>query len=63
MSIEDRAKALRKQLENTDSKFDKEKIEERIAKLTGGVAVLRVGAAHRHDSLRRTRLRAQVSFI
>ncbi|MBY0110663.1 chaperonin GroEL [Patescibacteria group bacterium] len=31
--------------ENTSSKFDKEKIEERIAKLTGGVAVIRVGAA------------------
>lgn len=36
---------LRAQLEATDSKFDKEKIEERIAKLTGGVAVIRVGAA------------------
>lgn len=31
--------------ENTSSKFDKEKLEERIAKLTGGVAVIRVGAA------------------
>ncbi|MEK9160510.1 MAG: chaperonin GroEL [Patescibacteria group bacterium] len=31
--------------ENTSSKFDKEKIEERVAKLTGGVAVIRVGAA------------------
>jgi chaperonin GroEL len=43
--IEDRAKQLRAQLESTDSKYDKEKIEERIAKLTGGVAVIRVGAA------------------
>ena len=43
--IEKRVASLRKQLENTDSKFDKEKIEERIAKLTGGVAVIRVGAA------------------
>lgn len=32
-------------VENTTSKFDKEKVEERIAKLTGGVAVIRVGAA------------------
>ncbi|KKW19841.1 MAG: 60 kDa chaperonin [Parcubacteria group bacterium GW2011_GWA2_51_10] len=40
-----RVSQLRKQLESTDSKFDKEKIEERIAKLTGGVAVIRVGAA------------------
>src|SRR3990167_10501278 len=43
--IEERVASLRKQLENTDSKFDKEKLEERIAKLTGGVAVIRVGAA------------------
>jgi chaperonin GroEL len=43
--IEKRADSLRSQLEQIDSKFDKEKIEERIAKLTGGVAVIRVGAA------------------
>jgi chaperonin GroEL len=43
--IEERVSSLRKQLEQTDSKFDKEKLEERIAKLTGGVAVIRVGAA------------------
>jgi chaperonin GroEL len=43
--IEGRVSSLRKQAENTDSKFDKEKLEERIAKLTGGVAVIRVGAA------------------
>ncbi len=43
--IEARVSQLRKQLENTDSKFDKEKLEERIAKLSGGVAVIRVGAA------------------
>jgi len=36
---------LKKQLEQLDSKFDKEKIEERIAKLSGGVAVIHVGAA------------------
>jgi len=36
---------LKKQLELTDSKFDREKLEERIAKLSGGVAVIRVGAA------------------
>jgi len=44
-AIADRVKALKTQLETTTSKFDKEKIEERIAKLTGGVAVIRVGAA------------------
>lgn len=43
--IEDRVKALRAQHENTDSKFDKENLEKRIAKLAGGVAVIRVGAA------------------
>jgi chaperonin GroEL len=44
-AITDRVKALKAQLETTTSKFDKEKIEERIAKLSGGVAVIRVGAA------------------
>ncbi|MCI0619739.1 chaperonin GroEL [Candidatus Wolfebacteria bacterium] len=43
--IEKRVKQLRSQLAGTDSKFDKEKIEERIAKLSGGVAVIHVGAA------------------
>jgi len=43
--IQDRVAALRKQKENSDSKFDKEKLDERIAKLSGGVAVIRVGAA------------------
>lgn len=43
--IEARIAQLRKQVESSDSKFDKEKLEERIAKLSGGVAVIRVGAA------------------
>lgn len=43
--IEKRVQQLRTQLEGTTSKFDREKLEERIAKLTGGVAVIRVGAA------------------
>ena len=43
--IENRVASLKKQLADSDSKFDKEKLEERIAKLTGGVAVIRVGAA------------------
>ncbi|TSC57239.1 MAG: chaperonin GroL, partial [Parcubacteria group bacterium Greene0416_79] len=43
--IEARLAQLRKQRENTDSKYDVEKIDERIAKLSGGVAVIRVGAA------------------
>ncbi|MDO8593724.1 MAG: chaperonin GroEL [bacterium] len=40
-----RVAQLKTQMENTDSKFDKEKFEERIAKLSGGVAVISVGAA------------------
>ena len=43
--IEARVGEIRKQIELTDSKFDKEKLEERLAKLTGGVAIVRVGAA------------------
>ncbi len=44
-TITDRVNALKAQLEQSTSKFDKEKLEERIAKLAGGVAVIRVGAA------------------
>jgi len=43
--IEARVKQLEALIANTSSKFDQEKLEERIAKLTGGVAVIRVGAA------------------
>lgn len=43
--IDARVSSLKKQLADSDSKFDKEKLEERIAKLSGGVAVIRVGAA------------------
>jgi len=44
-AITDRVAALKAQLEQASSKFDKEKLSERIAKLSGGVAVIRVGAA------------------
>jgi len=43
--INDRVAQLRKQIADTTSKFDKEKLQERLAKLAGGVAVIRVGAA------------------
>lgn len=43
--IKDRIKLLRRRIENTSSDFDREKIEERLAKLSGGVAVIKVGAA------------------
>jgi chaperonin GroEL len=44
-NIEKRVKQIRLQLEQSDSEFDKEKLQERLAKLSGGVAVVRVGAA------------------
>lgn len=43
--IDARVAQIRKQVADTTSKFDKEKLEERLAKMTGGVAVIRVGAA------------------
>lgn len=44
-SIQDRIQALRTSVSNTESKYDKEKLQERLAKLSGGVAVIRVGAS------------------
>ncbi len=44
-AIEARVKQIRGQIENTTSDYDREKLEERLAKLVGGVAVVRVGAA------------------
>ncbi len=44
-AIESRVSELKATLENTTSKYDKEKLEERIAKMAGGVAIIRVGAA------------------
>src|SRR6266851_5496502 len=43
--IEGRVKQIRSQVENTTSDYDKEKLQERLAKLVGGVAVVKVGAA------------------
>ncbi|OBJ73008.1 chaperonin GroEL [Mycobacterium sp. 1274756.6] len=44
-AVADRAKQLRAEIEATDSDWDREKLEERLAKLAGGVAVIKVGAA------------------
>lgn len=44
-AIKDRVSQIRTQLANTTSEYDKEKLQERIAKLAGGVAVINVGAA------------------
>src|SRR5690606_6743058 len=43
--IEARCNEIRKQIEDTTSDYDREKLQERLAKLVGGVAVIKVGAA------------------
>lgn len=45
LAIEERVKQLKKQIEGSDSDYDKEKLQERLAKVAGGVAVIHVGAA------------------
>ena len=49
-AIEGRCKELRKQIEEITSDYDKEKLRERLAKLSGGVAVIRVGAPSEAES-------------
>jgi len=44
-AIDDRIRQLRNEIENSDSDWDREKLQERVAKLSGGVCVLRAGAA------------------
>src|ERR1700758_1277507 len=44
-AIKGRIKQLKQEIENTDSDFDREKLQERLAKLSGGVAVIKVGAS------------------
>jgi chaperonin GroEL len=43
--VKSRCEQIRRQMEETDSSYDKEKLQERLAKLAGGVAVIKVGAA------------------
>ena len=43
--VADRVRLIKKQIEQSDSEYDKEKLQERLAKLSGGVAVIEVGAA------------------
>lgn len=45
VAVQERVAQLKKMMESTDSDFDREKLQERLAKLAGGVAVIRVGAA------------------
>ena len=44
-SLEERVETIRKQIDKEDSEYEKEKLQERVAKLAGGVAVINVGAA------------------
>ena len=44
-AVQERVALIKKQIEQSDSDYDKEKLQERIAKLSGGVAVIEVGAA------------------
>ena len=52
-AIEGRKSQLRAEIEATDSDWDREKLEERLAKLSGGVAVIKVGAATETDLKKR----------
>jgi chaperonin GroEL len=71
--IDARVKQLKTEIENSDSDFDKEKLQERLAKLAGGVAVIKVGAAtevelkekkHRiEDALQATRAAVEEGIV
>jgi len=71
--IQGRIKAIRKQIEETTSDYDREKLQERLAKLAGGVAVINVGAATEvemkekkarvEDALHATRAAAEEGII
>ncbi|MDX2270925.1 MAG: chaperonin GroEL [Cyanobacteriota bacterium] len=45
LAVKARCEQIRRQMDETDSSYDKEKLQERLAKLSGGVAVIKVGAA------------------
>ena len=57
-AVDERVKLLKKQMEQPDSEYDKEKLQERIAKLSGGVAVIEVGAASEVE-LKESKLRIE----
>ena len=57
-AVEERVTLLKKQMEQSDSEYDKEKLQERIAKLSGGVAVIEVGAASEVE-LKESKLRIE----
>ena len=71
--IKARINQIKAEIENSDSDFDKEKLQERLAKLSGGVAVIKVGAAtetelkekkHRiEDALQATRAAVEEGIV
>ena len=61
-AIADRVAQIRGQIEETTSEFDKEKLQERLAKLAGGVAVIRVGAATETE-MKEAKLRLEDALI
>jgi len=72
-TIKARVKSLRGQIENTESEYDQEKLQERMAKLAGGVAIIRVGASTEvemrerkdrvHDALHATRAAVEEGIL
>ena len=60
--IQARVNQIRVQLEETTSEFDREKLQERLAKLAGGVAVIKVGAATETE-LKERKLRIEDAFL
>jgi chaperonin GroEL len=72
-AVKGRINQIRKQIDNTDSSYDKEKLQERLAKLAGGVAVIQVGAStetelkekkHRYeDALSATRAAVEEGIV
>lgn len=57
-AVEERVALIKKQIESSDSEYDKEKLQERVAKLSGGVAVIEVGAASEVE-LKESKLRIE----
>jgi chaperonin GroEL len=57
-AVRDRVASIKRELDNTDSEYDREKLSERVAKLAGGVAVIKVGAPTETE-LRNRKLRIE----
>ena len=62
-AIDGRIAQIKAEIENTDSDYDREKLQERLAKLAGGVAVIQVGAATETEMKEKTRLEDALSQL